>query len=592
MSAEKILEIDEQLAIHNTKARGGTLNGQNLRGLNSEQLAVYTIFATRAEDIYRHNKTKLAPIREMMIGGPGMGKTFTTTLIEEKYELECRRAQAKMSSMISAPMAVAAQLYATGSTIHTTYGITSDGQLLDLKGTARGAETNERCVHNKLTIIDEISAMTADLLKSLNKRVQLERQSNALYGGIDAMLIIGDFRQLPPGVGKGILPSLLRPKDDVERSLRGFHRTVLCQQERGRLDEWQVELVGKYTNTTNTFYPLSDPSLLRSNCEHCDAAKQPTRQCRHYHVLSKEDIQRDPRWIDASIININHDAANAVGNAKTQIYAVFKGKPVLKWLLPSLTQKGKNFEVMESLDPAQAHHYNELWGTYVEGLPVRITHNASLEARVVNGTGSCTLIGIRPRDPEALRRLLDTLDWVPGEVIIIPAPICVTICCPSAMEPFNSSITFMTDDSHGQRRSKKVKLGKLCHDTRAVNVTVIGSGYEPAFSGTTYAFQGQTMSMAIADFNVHQGVKLTLNHVNVAGSRVTDSLNFRVMPWTVGTGKDHLHCLRYDDDYLQWVSAYDDHGMFQEKLVVPVLDHGPPKPVRPTRPLPSTKISS
>lgn len=375
---------------------------------------------------------------------------------------------------------------------------------------------------------------------------------------------------------------LLRPSDDVERSLRSFHRTVLCQQERGRLDNWQVEVVNTLTDTVKTFYPLS-VSLLRSSCVHCVAAGQPTRECKHLHPLTKEDVERDPGWIYTSIININHAAANTVGDTKTRIFAISKGKPVLKWLLPSSTQKGKNYETMEALDAAQALHYHELWGTYVEGLPVRITHNASLEARVVNGTGSCTLIGIRPRDPDALRTLLDTTDWVPGEVIIIPAPICVTVCCPTALEPFNESITFMTDDSHNQRRAKKIKLGKLNHDSRAVSVTVIESGYETAFSGTTYAFQGQTLPRAIADFNVHHGVKLTLNHVNVAASRVTDSLMFRVMPWTVGAGKSHLHCLRYDDDYLQWVSAYDEHGMFQHSLVVPVVDQAQPKPPRPTR---------
>lgn len=293
-----------------------------------------------------------------------------------------------MSSMITAPTAVAAQLYSDGSTMHTSYGI-NQGKLMELKGTERGANLNLRCVNNTLTVTDEISALTIELLQLMNKRLQVEGENVHFFGGVTAILLEGDFQPLPPGVDNGILGTLLRPKNEFERQLQQFHVTFLTSNERGRGDLWQMELVAKLTDTSSSYFPLNDLSLLRSTCTYCEDSNQPTTSCRHLHVSSESDLINDPSWLHAPIINASNDAADIIGNEKIKIYALSKGLPVLKWQLPSATQSGRNYEILSNLDNAVISQYHGLWGSYVEGMPVRINHNASLDARIVNGAQPC-----------------------------------------------------------------------------------------------------------------------------------------------------------------------------------------------------------
>lgn len=188
----------------------------------------------------------------------------------------------------------------------------------------------------------------------------------------------------------------------------------------------------------------------------------------------------------------------------------------------------------------------------------------------MNGLTPCTLLDITPSDPRDLQDFLDKGDWIPGEEILISPPICITIQCDKATPPFNDTITFMTNDHHSFRRSNTIKVGRLNHDQLRQEVTVISSGYVPAYSGTTYAFQGQTLPKVIADFNLHRYSTLTIFHCNVTISRIEESLDFRVMPWTDENNLSHLQYLRYSDDYLQWYHAYDIHGNFQQNLIKPI----------------------
>ena len=104
----------------------------------------------------------------------------------------------------------------------------------------RGIDIKRRISNCKLLIIDEISAITIGLLSQSNKRLQSELGNNGFFGNISAILIVGDFRQLPPGQGASVLVYILRPKFYFHRQLRKFHRTIFLQQERAGNDPVQM----------------------------------------------------------------------------------------------------------------------------------------------------------------------------------------------------------------------------------------------------------------------------------------------------------------------------------------------------------------
>ena len=160
-------------------------------------------------------------------------------------------------------------------------------------------------------------------------------------------------------------------------------------------------------------------------------------------------------------------------------------------------------------------------------------------------------------------------EWAPGQVFIIDAPICITVNIPSAIKDnkFNESVTFMTNDSHGPRRFRDIKLENKTHNRKATIVRVISPGYVSMFSGTTYAYQGCTLNRIIGDFNKHNNTNIDLNSINVTMSRVREALHFRVMPWSDEFERLKLKNIRFNDTYIIWLNAYDENGIFQNHLI-------------------------
>jgi hypothetical protein len=103
---------------------------------------------------------------------------------------------------------------------------------------------------------------------------------------------------------------------------------------------------------------------------------------------------------------------------------------------------------------------------------------------------------------------------------------------------------------------------------KKIPCSIISCGYECELAGTLYSIQGQTRAKLIAEFNKYKGnPPYTLEHVNVALSRVQDARDFRILKWIPGPGnKDHLLQMRFSDDYLMWNSSYDPKtGIFDSK---------------------------
>jgi hypothetical protein len=83
------------------------------------------------------------------------------------------------------------------------------------------------------------------------------------FAGLACILLIGDFTQLPPGIGgakRGLMGMMLRPQTKLARHLQKYsHATFLEEQERGKGCLWQTELVTDiFRSKTNTsIYPIT-----------------------------------------------------------------------------------------------------------------------------------------------------------------------------------------------------------------------------------------------------------------------------------------------------------------------------------------------
>jgi hypothetical protein len=82
-------------------------------------------------------------------------------------------------------------------------------------------------------------------------------------------------------------------------------------------------------------------------------------------------------------------------------------------------------------------------------------------------------------------------------------------------------------DSGGNKRQETVTFGGKAHRL-PISVTVISSGYTCSLGGTTYAFQGDTLDVAIIDIGPSKG--MVLAYITVAASRVRSSSDLFVIP--------------------------------------------------------------
>ena len=259
-------------------------------------------------------------------------------------------------------------------------------------------------------------------------------------------------------------------------------------------------------------------------------------------------------------------------------FAKFHNLPIFRWPLPAYGKEEKNLQTVQNLHSEDIKYSTSkivsLYGYYVQDLPVKITHNASLEGRIVNGTTG-TLYSIRPTDIVEVENKvksakdLDPNNSVAGTIIDISTPECVYIDCPTAEECFrNGNVCFLSDAGDNiKRRDKVVYLKRPVSRT----VLVVDAGYVSALGGTGYAFQGKTIPYVIFDLNYSKGNPITLAYFNLCISRVKDSLNCFVMPLIdEDERKKFLYRLRHEDIWYIWDAAYDDEGIFQVSRLQPI----------------------
>lgn len=100
--------------------------------------------------------------------------------------------------VVLAPTGVAA-VNVAGETIHSFFHFMPNVTLDDVQKIARRMKKNKLYREVEMIIIDEVSMVRADLLDCVDQFLQVVRQNNIPFGGVQ-MVFIGDLYQLPPVV--------------------------------------------------------------------------------------------------------------------------------------------------------------------------------------------------------------------------------------------------------------------------------------------------------------------------------------------------------------------------------------------------------
>jgi hypothetical protein len=547
--------------------------------------------------------------RVIIQGGPGSGKTYLMNIIVERFLIESRLNDASRgdTTAIGAPTAAASKMYPTGKTIHYLIGMLSKKNnatfLRDLTNDKHGIL--ELLLLTLLLVLDEMSMITKDMVGKVDERFRSVKQElDEFFGKIPFVFIVGDFRQLGPGVGgvkSTIMYAIIKGKkeDPFNNMLRTFRRKVLIESPRAEDDAWQQKLVHTLNNVT---YPIT-ADLLRESCEFClpalsSVTEEPTldssgmftnntqrrypiphAQCTHLHYLNPTIVRSMPELVKAPVIYPGHLANDSTMLSRLKIFAEYWNVPVLRWPLPAASEAFEE-DINAMHADGTALHFPQLFGYYVQGLPVKINFNASQEVGVVNGT-SATLHALCPFDYEGFERHLAIVrqqqpdNSLAGVVIDIATPLGVYLTCPTAYGEFSEpGMVCLLSIPSG--------VDKIKRDKPPVNVSiskkhkkvlrVYNPGYNSGLGGTPYVFQGETLFDGNGvDVNFSLGNPLTLAFLVVALTRVKESKRCFLMPFCkVKNPFEKLLLLRHPDEWFIWNNAYDSDGVFQWSLVKPI----------------------
>ncbi len=119
-------------------------------------------------------------------GSAGTGKSF---LLRETQ----RRLEQKGTVALAAPTGIAA-LNIGGMTLHSLFGLSTDGVLLGDRFRRKGSEYFQSLV---ALLIDEVSMVRVDVMDNIDRALRYHRDSDLPFGGVK-LVLFGDPFQLPP----------------------------------------------------------------------------------------------------------------------------------------------------------------------------------------------------------------------------------------------------------------------------------------------------------------------------------------------------------------------------------------------------------
>lgn len=307
------------------------------------------------------------PIHILVHGGPGTGKSFLTRCINNAAQ------DMEYSIMCVAFTGIAAANLPNGRTIHNHFNFT----ISDLKkstfvpdlSTDKLNQLRSRLTTSKLIllVIDEISYISPEALGQIDNRLrQLMGKPESPFGGL-AVLLMGDFYQLPPVAEPYNLYSatmkLLVDRKEIENGDPGprtrgallfsqFRKFELFQQMRAADDATHTAMLNQMRTP--------DPGCRYINSEHLASIK----------ILTTNDIQEDNLWQWAPVVVTSNKERVLINNSQSKCWALQKKTPRFIWEIPLVG------DLASSITPTIHHHIYKnipaLKGCFVAGAPGNI----------------------------------------------------------------------------------------------------------------------------------------------------------------------------------------------------------------------------
>ncbi len=466
--------------------------------------------------------------------GPGTGKSATAAEIHDRLSAVFGR----HVMMCIAPTGVAAANLQQGSTCHhavalTVYSGDSSEGAVDFVAENKDVlhRMRQRFKGCKVVVIDEASMVRCEMLRDIDRRLrQITERREVVFGGL-AVVLMGDFVQLPP-IGGGDL--FVDPKagggsgSDVRRlsALEGHalfkHFTVVELRGQHRAQD------PEHLASVNAFRSWTKESML-------------TRQAfiDRLRYLSEVDVTSDSSWSEAVIVSTDRKTVHYVNETRARQFAYRTGNVFVTWRLPPQTQYAGR--VPEATLETIYAMVKDMRAIFVKDAPATITFNVRPERGLSNGT-RCRLhsLVLAEEEPEESRLSLQLAR--PGQCLVLRHPPFAVIVA----LPRTAVVAPAFGDDHGVvvgagwtdgdeilvpllPTMKKVSVARYLHTKTCPTLGVMAHPYDLLFATTYHGVQCRTVPKIVLCVDHPASPALTYNAFYVGISRVARTFDIRLL---------------------------------------------------------------
>ena len=410
-------------------------------------------------------------------------------------------------------------------------------------------------------IIDEISYVSPNLLAQVDNRLrQLMACPEMPFGGI-AIILMGDFYQLPPVNAQNLFCSTwnlfglrkeLSSDGESNPITRGtiefskFKKFELIQQMRAAEDIPHTEMLNQMRN------PIQ--GVPRINRNYIEDIK----------VLEKNDFENEPEFLSTPIVVTSNKERHLITKIRSQHRAKMKKTPRIIWKYPLLGRLATNVAA-----PIHEYLYKKkqpLNGCFVAGVPGYITENINPQLKISNGSPiTFHSLTLDPRENynEVMKKIEESNGIEDIKLKYAPTHIHVKLTLGNPNKfigrtlieneavipiPISEKITSHTVNFPGSQEKLEVKV-----KTHSI---------EMGFAIPVHKVQGQTCDRLIIDLNPRPFIpKINFHGLYVALSRVKLGRNLRILQLHQTT-RDLSYLLKLEPSKFlnEWLAGFNNNG--------------------------------
>ena len=540
--------------------------------LTPSQLALVAAVVDHARD------ELLDPLRLLVLGGPGVGKTFTVNVISDFLRDRGKRL------VCMAPTGAASALLRDGRTVHSLLSILPD-KFVPLTA-EQVLQVQSRFTRVSHIVIDEVSMLGMGMLARVSSRLrQIGRNPDDPFGGFN-IIFTGDLAQLDPVRDPSVLhvaSQKARLVADVHKPLVDVIRTLTVAELRE-----QVRAAGD---------PEHAADLVRMR----DAAVERPVTDLLLHKLKRRELDRIPA-VSPSSTEIFAQDDTIVLTPSRELRGVFNlalltgflkrhGLVGMRWRRKVAAATLRQLAAFGIGADDVYQHCGESHQYFAPGAPIVVTSNVSQRGSIVNGTMGVLDDIVFGNEAEAAQVAAAAERADVGTVIDVPVPAYVLISVPRAAGVDYSdadvhaagqvaeeeaqrvvvplAMTKIVDHGSNVHFPHNAKPGTALRAMLALvrastpslkrtktsdDLAMLGIPFELAFAATIHSAQGKTLKgNVVIDAVVRPGfsaqLRMTLQKLFVAMSRVTTSAKLFLMAGMTTESWGHLAQLRAPDSY-------------------------------------------